>query len=98
MSEASGIPYADSRILVKVIQLGDTFPEGLKKVYACIPCQISFTEEEGETCTVTDGSIERVIFAGNFRNNYIVKDAYYMAYLIGDQYVLDNQAAFLEAQ
>lgn len=51
---------------------------------------------EGLTVTIEDGGEDRAIMCCNFRRNKIVKNAYYLAYLVGNYYVLDNQAAFLE--
>ena len=54
------------------------------------------TCREGLTVSLTVGNEDRAIMCCNFRNNKIVKDSYYLAYLINGFYVLDNQAAFLE--
>ncbi len=82
-------------ILVKVVE--DTeFPVGNRLVYKCLPCKVSFDEEEGAGVTVTIGSEKKAIYCGNIRNNRLVKDAYYFAYRISGKWVIDNQAAFLE--
>lgn len=57
---------------------------------------LSTTMTEGLGVSIQDGIEDRAIMCCNFRNNKIVKDAYYLAFLVGKYYVLDNQAAFLE--
>jgi len=103
MTDVYGMPTGDMVRVVKVVAETPgnpgSFPLGPKKVYKCLPCVITFDETEGSTCSiVTVTNEDRAIYAGNFRNNYIVENAFYVVFLIGNKYVLDNQAAFLEAQ
>lgn len=103
MSDAYSAIKGDMIRLVKVTEevpgSPGSFPNTTQVVYKCLPCTITFEEVEGAGVTVTPCiNTDRAIYCANFRNNYIVLNAYYLAYLIGDLYVLDNQAAFLEAQ
>jgi len=47
---------------------------------------------------VTDGLPDRVILVWNFRDNIPVVGEYYLAFRVGNGYLLDNQASFLEYQ
>lgn len=101
MSDAYKIIRGDAIRVVKVIEENPgSFPLGHRKVYKCLPCKIEFDDTtEGGGVTITPAvDISRAIYCGNIRNNYIVLNAYYMVYRIGDKYVIDNQAAFLENQ
>jgi hypothetical protein len=52
--------------------------------------------QEGLPVTIQDGLEDRAIMVCNFRRNKPLKNTYYLAFLVGKYYVLDNQSAFLE--
>lgn len=102
MSDVFSPPTCDLVRVVKVIQetggSPGSFPNGILKVYKCLPCTVTFSEVEGSNVTITPAvNVDRAIYCGNFRHNYIVLNAFYMVFCINGLYVLDNQAAFLEA-
>lgn len=103
--------YGAQTLLVKPVEdLTGAFPNGFRKTYKCLVCsirvpsldavedKINFSTQatEGLDVVIVDGEEDRAVMCCNFRRNKIIMNAYYLAYLVGDYYVLDNQAAFLE--
>ncbi len=98
MSDTLGLMRGDFIRVVKVIEdEPGSFPLGTRKVYKCLPCKIEFAESEGATVDVTPAvDVDRAIYAGNIRHNYVVLGGFYMVYRVNGLYVLDNQMTFLE--
>lgn len=82
---------------VKLVQVFDngTLPTEKGRVYACHPVTVDFDNEEDAIPSVTVDS-NKTLYAANFRQNYLVVGAYYLAVEVGGKLVIDNQATFLE--
>lgn len=63
-------------------------------VYSADEYTVDFTESDGESVTLTIGDTDFKV--GNFRQNSLVSGAYYVGYSIGNKWIVDNQASFLE--
>lgn len=105
----SGQGLKDPVKLVKVLGESDGYwnpsPKGTIACLECLITSVSGSYIQIRPLPVTDiqteildGNIDRVIRVGNFRDNVPVVGKYYLVFLLGNGYVIDNQATFLEYQ
>ena len=95
----------DPVILVKVVGADDDGWTPTKgSTVRCLLCGMTdnlvglSTETTKQDIAVVEGKEDRLITVANFRQNTPVVGQYYLAYRLGDGYVIDNQATFLEYQ